>query len=262
MSSTGGLYDGVSVELGDDFVATVEIHKPPNNYLDGALTCALADTYEALDADPACRAIVLCSEGENFCTGVALAPNVADPAGHLQARLVCHHALRIFAAKTPVVAAVQGAAAGGGLGLAMSADFRVGSPASRLWANFTKIGLHHGFGITVSLPSIVGQQAALDLFLTNRRVDGEEALRLGLCDRLAPVEELRAAAHEFAAEIATSAPLAVRSIRQNLRSELLSHVRAATEREGGEREWLIGTHDIHEGVRTASERRIESVGHQ
>src|SRR5439155_742096 len=80
---------------------------------------------------------------------------------------------RLFAAAIPVVATVQGAAVGGGLGLALSADFRVASPDSRFWANFARLGFHHGFGMTVTLPALVGQQAALDLLYTGRRVPGE-----------------------------------------------------------------------------------------
>ena len=94
-------------------------------------------------------------------------------------------ALRLFAAPLPVVAAVQGAAIGGGCGLALSADFRVATPQSRFSANFARLGFHHGFALTVTLPAVVGRQAAADLLLTGRRVGGEEALALGLCDRLA-----------------------------------------------------------------------------
>jgi enoyl-CoA hydratase/carnithine racemase len=75
----------VTVELDEDFVALVEIHRSPNNYIDAALVASLADAYEALDEDPACRAIVLCSEGKHFCAGGSLAADAADPAGQLQA---------------------------------------------------------------------------------------------------------------------------------------------------------------------------------
>jgi enoyl-CoA hydratase/carnithine racemase len=161
----------------------------------------------------------------------------------------------MFAAATPVVAAVQGAAVGGGLGLALSADFRVASPETRFWANFARLGFHHGFGMTVTLPAVVGQQTALELLLTGRRVDGEEARLLGLCDRLAPAEEVRSEARSLAAQIAASAPLAVRSIRQTLRGDLASRIQAATNWEAAEQERLIHTSDFQEGVQAATERR-------
>jgi enoyl-CoA hydratase/carnithine racemase len=245
----------VSVEVGEDFVATVEIKRPPNNYIDVALATALADAYEALDQDPACRAIVLCSEGRHFCAGGALAADSSDPAGELQAGSVYEGAVRMFSCGTPVVAAVQGAAVGGGLGLALSADFRVATPETRMWPNFSRLGFHHGFGMTITLPAVVGPQRALELLLTGRRVEGEEALSLGLCDHLASVEQLREEAHALAVDIAGSAPLAVRSIRQTLRKDLIERIRAATDRESAEQARLMQTEDFREGVRAVSERR-------
>ena len=251
----------VSVEAADDFVATVEIHRPPDNHIDIALIAALADAYEELDRDPACRAIVLCSEGKHFCAGVAFGQASEDASrGQLQGGDFYREAVRLFAAATPVVAAVQGASVGGGLGLALSADFRVAGPESRFWANFARLGFHHGFGMTVTLPALVGQQAALDLLYTGRRVRGEEARSLGLCDRLVPAERIRSEAHALAAEIAASAPLAVRSIRRTLRGDLADRVRAATEREQAEQVRLMQTDDFGEGVQAVSERRAPKFG--
>jgi 2-(1,2-epoxy-1,2-dihydrophenyl)acetyl-CoA isomerase len=242
--------DGLDVTVGADHVATVEFDRPPHNHFDVELIAALADAYAALDEDPACRAIVLCSSGRHFCAGANFA--AADDAG---GDALYVEAVRLFAAATPVVAAVQGAAIGGGLGLALSADFRVASPSSRFAANFARLGIHHGFGLTVTLPAAVGAQAALELLYTGRRVAGEEAYSLGLCDRLAADEELRSAAHALAGEIAASAPLAVRSIRRTMRGELAERVRAATRREGAEQAVLFATDDFREGVRATAERR-------
>lgn len=245
----------VSVQLSEDFVATVEIHRPPNNHIDVALAAALADAYEALDRDQSCRAIVLCSEGKHFCAGAALGGSSADPAARLEAGAVYEGATRMFSCAVPVVAAVQGAAVGGGLGLALSADFRVATPETRMWPNFARLGFHHGFGMTITLPAVVGQQRALELLLTGRRVDGEEALSLGLCDRLSSAERLRAHAHALAAELASSAPLAVRSIRKTLRRDLVERLRLATERESVEQGRLMQTEDFREGVQAVSQRR-------
>jgi 2-(1,2-epoxy-1,2-dihydrophenyl)acetyl-CoA isomerase len=249
-------HPAITVALGEDFVATVELHRPPDNYFDRALISALADTYHALDADPGCRAIVLCAEGKHFCAGAKLTgrggdgDDLADGTGSLY-----REAIRLFEATTPVVAAVHGAAIGGGLGLACSADFRVGCPEARFAANFARLGFHHGFGLSVTLPAIVGQQRSLELLYTGRRIGGEEAARIGLCDRLVPAGQVRAAAHELAAEIAGSAPLAVRSIRATMRGHLAGQVRAATAREGAEQDRLRETADWREGVRAMAERR-------
>jgi 2-(1,2-epoxy-1,2-dihydrophenyl)acetyl-CoA isomerase len=240
-----------------DLVATVEIHRPPANYFDAGLIAELADAYERLDDDPAARAIVLCSEGRHFCAGAML--NSGDRAeGPRETARLYDEAVRMFAARTPVVAAVQGAAIGGGLGVALSADFRVASPETRFAANFARLGFHHGFGITVTLPEVVGRQAALDLLYTGRRVKGEEAHAIGLADRLVEADRLRDEATALARELAASAPLAVRSIRETMRGHLAEAVRAATRREREEQERLSATEDFQEGVRAVAERREPS----
>lgn len=110
--------------------------------------------------------------------------------------------------------------------------------------------------MTVTLPAAVGPQLALDLLYTGRRVEGEEALGMGLVDRLAPSDDdVRSVARDLATEIAGSAPLAVASIRETMRGPLADAVRAATDRERAEQDRLRTTPDFREGVRAASERR-------
>lgn len=234
-------------------MARVEIHRPPNNFFDTALIRSLADAFDAIDAHPEARAVVLCAEGRHFCAGADFGGSRRDDPGDLY-----REAVRLFEAETPVVAAIQGAAVGGGLGLALVADFRVASPEARFSANFARLGFHHGFGLSVTLPRLVGHQSAQDLLYTGRRVPGEEALGLGLCDRLVPAEALRAEATSWAAEIAASAPLAVVSIRRTLRGELAPAVRRATEHERAEQARLQRTEDFREGVAAMAERRKPS----
>jgi len=252
-----GRFGDVSAQLGDDHVAVVEIHRPPNNFFDTALITGLADAFEKLD-ESRCRAIVLCTEGKHFCAGANFrgggggsGGGSGDDSGDLY-----QAAVRLFATTTPVVAAVQGAAVGGGLGLALMPDFRIAAPEARFSANFARLGFHHGFGLSVTLPRLVGLQAAQEMLYTGRRVPGEEALRLGLCDRLAPLTLLRGEAITFATEIARSAPLAVRAIRHTLRGDLADAVRAATEHEAREQARLRQTADFREGVAAMAERRL------
>ncbi len=246
----------LSVQVDDDFVATVEIHRPPNNFFDIALIQSLAETYEMLDGDPGCRAIVLCSEGKHFCAGADFSGQSSAAALESgQGGQLYREAVRLFSARTPVVAAVEGGAIGGGLGLACSADFRVGCPEARFSANFARLGFHQGFGLSVTLPAIVGQQHALDLLYRGRRVPGDEALTMGLCDHLAPLGQVRDHAHGLAADVALSAPLAIRSIRETLRGDLAERVRSATDRENAEQEKLRRTDDWGEGIRANAERR-------
>lgn len=251
-----GSFGDVHVDLDNDYVARAEIRRPPHNYFDRHLIESLAEAFEALDADPRCRAIVLCSEGKSFCAGAQLGGGdarplpVSPPGRHLY-----DDAVRLFATHTPIVAAIQGAAVGGGLGLALMPDFRVASPEARFSANFARLGFHQGFGLSVTLPDLVGPQRAMELLYTGRRLQGDEALAIGLCDRLVAQADLRGEAHAFAVEIAKSAPLAVASIRQTLRGELAARVRAATDREKAEQERLQKTADFKEGVRAMAERR-------
>jgi 2-(1,2-epoxy-1,2-dihydrophenyl)acetyl-CoA isomerase len=252
------VYGDVSVHVADDFVATVELHRPPNNYFDLVLIRSLADALESVDAGHESRAVVLCSVGKHFCAGADFTGRrglVENVGGGGEEGHIYEEALRLFTTKTPIVAAVQGTAIGGGLGLALAADFRVASPESRFAANFARLGFHHGFGLTVTLPAAIGRQRALEMLYTGQRVTGEEALRIGLCDRLVPANSLRDAAHELAAEIAVSAPLAVRSIRETMRGDLAARVKAAAEREWAEQERLALTDDFKEGLKATAERR-------
>ncbi len=240
----------MTVEQGDDYVATVELHRPPNNFFDVALVAAIADAYEELQRGP-CRAIVLCAEGRHFCAGADLTSGTERTVGELY-----DHAVRLFTAELPVVAAVTGAAIGGGLGLALSADFRVASPESRFAANFSRLGFHHGFALSVTLPLVVGNQAATSLLYTGRRIGGEEAFALGLCDRLAASNDaIFGEARSMAVELAGAAPLSVRAIRATMRRGLAERVREATDLERAEQDRLRRTADFAEGVAASSGRR-------
>jgi len=247
-----GVYGDVQVELGQDFVAALEIVRPPDNYFDRALIASIADALEALDREPACRVVLLCSQGKHFCAGANLRGRpLAEEAG----RHLYDEAVRVFATKKPIVAAIQGAAVGGGLGLALAADLRIAAPEARFSANFARLAFHHGFGLSVTLPLVVGPQRALELLYTGERVQGEEALQIGLCDRLAPLDVLRDEARAFAQEIAASGPLAIESIRATMRGDLVDRIRKATAHERAEQERLQATADFREGVRAMAERR-------
>ncbi len=241
----------VTASIGTDFVATIELTNPPNNFFSLEQIGGVADALERLDAESSCRAAVLRAEGKHFCAGADFA---ASSRSYTTKDLYAA-AVRIFRTQTPVVAAIQGAAIGGGLGLALSADFRVAAPEARFSANFARLGFHQGFGLTVTLPALVGQQATADLLYTGRRVKGDEAVQLGLADKLVDLSALHDTAHEMAREIAISAPLAVRSIRTTLRGDLADRVEAATAHEAVEQEWLRATADFIEGNRAMAERR-------
>jgi enoyl-CoA hydratase/carnithine racemase len=253
---TESRYGDVSVAL-KDYVATVEIHRPPHNFFDVQLIRDLANAFNALDEDAACRASMLCAEGRSFCAGANFANRAATgvEAGTEKRNPLYSEAVRLFSCKKPMVGAIQGPAIGGGLGLALVPDFRVASPEARFAANFVKIGFHPGFGLTYTLPRLIGVQRANLMFLTGRRISGEEAFAWGLADVLVEPERLREEAAKLAAEIAENAPLAVNSTRATVRRGLAEAVQAQTDIEFVEQDWLMRTEDHREGIKAVAERR-------
>ena len=236
-------------------VAIAEICRAPNNFFDIPLIRDLAAAFERFDADPVVRSVVLCSEGKNFCAGADFSAPARDTVGDAQGGHLYQQAVRLFRSAKPIVAAVQGAAVGGGLGLALVGDFRVASPESRFTANFNRLGFHPGFGLSITLPRVVGAQKAALLFYTGRRIGGQEAHDDGLVDVLVPAAEIRAAAMALAAEIAVSSPIAVQSTRATQRRGLADAIAAITDHELAEQQLHFETQDFKEGVRAMSERR-------
>ncbi|HYF20943.1 MAG TPA: enoyl-CoA hydratase/isomerase family protein [Ramlibacter sp.] len=248
----------LAVEI-DGHVATIEIRRPPNNFLDVDLIADIGTCLERLDEVPQVRAIVLAAQGKHFCAGGNLKQRLEVEATGRKFVEPGHHvykeARRLVATRKPVIAAVQGGAIGAGLGLAVVADFRVTCKEARFAANFNSIGFFPGFGLTVTLPRLVGHQKARWLFMTGRRIPGDEAVAMGLADRLVEQDQVRAVAQEMAREIARAAPLSVQATREALNVEFIAQFRAATERESFEQNWLRETNDYKEGVQASAERR-------
>jgi enoyl-CoA hydratase/carnithine racemase len=246
-------------------VALIEIRRPPNNFFDIALIREIASALEALDGAPDIRAVVLAAQGKAFCAGAnfgdgsTLDKDGQRPGEHDREAAVKHLYLegnRLFRTKKPIVAAIHGAAVGGGLGLAMVADFRVTCPEARVSANFTRLGFHPGFGLTVTLPAVIGTTKAALMFYTSRRVTGEDAYAMGLADVLVAQDDVRAASLKLAAEIAENSPLGLISTRATMRGDLAERVLRATEHELVEQTRLRKTDDFKEGVAAVADRRL------
>ena len=235
-------------------VFEIQWSRPPNNFIDAELARGIAQALEALDNEPDCRVVILAPEGKHFCGGANLTERDrardTGAAGALYAE-----AVRLFRTAKPIVASVQGGAIGGGLGMALAADFRVVADDVRMSANFSRLGYYPGFGLTATLPRLIGSQQAAVLLYTGRRVKADEALKLGLAEKLVPREELRSASLAFAAEIAASAPLSVLAIRARMRGSLAQTVVEALAIESAEQGRLRTTRDFLEGVKASGERR-------
>src|SRR5262245_43021905 len=255
-----GPFKDIGVEI-KDLVATIEIRRPPHNFFDIELIRQIADACEALDKDPACRATVLAAQGTAFCAGAKLGDGAdiqdvlvkrseAGQAGHLYIE-----AVRLYRTKKPMVGAIHGAAVGGGLGLALVPDLRVTCAEARFCANFTRLGVHPGFGLTHTLPALIGPSRAAMMFYTCRRIPGDEAVKMGLADVLVAQADVRGEAQKLAAEIAENSPLGVLETRATLRAGLADRVRAATDHELEIQTRLRKTEDFKEGVDAVNQRR-------
>ena len=238
-------------------VATIEVTRGPNNFIDTDMVGEIADALAVYDLMPGIRAIVLCAEGKHFCAGADFGSRGADGVAPQpkRGRHLYKEAQRLWKSGKPIVAAVQGAAVGAGVGLAVMADFRVTCPEARWSTNFTRMNYHPGFGLTHTLPRLIGEQQAAMMFYTGRRLTGEEALAIGLADYCVPADQVRAKALELAEEIAGSGPLAIVSTRETLRRGLAEAVARATEREYEEQDWLRKTDDFREGTKAMGQRR-------
>lgn len=238
-------------------IAILRFSNPPLNYATVGLLAEIADALELLDQDEEVRVVVLIAEGKVFCAGADLVSengfgaNSDDPL-----REFYDQVLRLFATQKPIVAAVQGAAIGAGLGLAIAADFRVASPDARFSANFAALGFHPGFGLTRTLPRLVGHQKAALMMLNAKRYKAEEVMEWGMIDVMSTKETLEVDAFQFAVDIAMNAPLSLLATRATLRGELLAAVTSALVREHSEQLKLQNTDDFAEGIRAVGERRL------
>lgn len=237
----------------EDHVAQITLRSPPYNYVDPGIMEQLAIAFERLDNDANCRAIVLAAQGKAFCAGANFGPQ--DGSVQRDPGAFYRQAMRLFRTTKPIVAAVHGAAVGAGVGLALIADFRVASRDARFSVNFNRLGFHPGFGLSETLPRLIGGQHAAMLFYTGRRIDGIRAVEIGLADLLAEPGDELAQAHALAREIAVSAPLAVQNTRATLRRGMADAIAEINRRELASQLVEFATEDFREGVAAMAERR-------
>ena len=243
----------VTCEMGDDHVATIEVHRGPNNYLSPLTLATVVDLLENLAAEGTARAAVLCSEGKHFCAGADFRGDMAEDGakGRLYRQVPAMLRTKIPNCRRDSGRRHwRGSRPGSTRRISESLLLRHASPViSPCWA-FTE-----GFGLSVTLPALIGTQRAAELLYTGRNVRGSEALTIGLCDRLVEAESLRDEARRFAGEIAQAAPLAVGSIRSTIRGDLAERVNAALQHELDEQDRLMLTADFREGLQASAERR-------
>jgi 2-(1,2-epoxy-1,2-dihydrophenyl)acetyl-CoA isomerase len=204
--------DGLRVEI-DGPVATLTLDRPEAlNALTVAVKVALREALEAIAADRTVRAVILTGAGRAFCSGQDLAERDLPDAAPLDVEVRERYNPIIRALRSmgqPVIAAVNGVAAGAGASLAFACDLRIAAADARFVLAFGRIGLVPDSGATWFLPRLVGAARASEIALVGDPISAEEALRIGLVSRVVPAEDLLAEARSLAERIAAAAPLAV-----------------------------------------------------
>ena len=241
-------------------VGFVELNRPDSR---NSMTPELLDAFvEAIDqarGEPEIRALVITGSGESFSVGadlrVSLQREVPDQAPHLASFAMYEPFLKVLDVEIPVIAALNGHAVGGGFGLALLADIRIANQDSKYGANFAKLGLHSGLGISYLLPRIIGASRASELLFTGRLVRGSEAARIGLVSEALPGGQVFPRAVEIAQEIAAAAPIAVRQMKTSIRTGLGWEVREAALEEARHQSASLMTEDAKEGLRAILEKR-------
>jgi 2-(1,2-epoxy-1,2-dihydrophenyl)acetyl-CoA isomerase len=207
-------YERVLVDVADG-IGTVTLHRPEKlNAFDRAMCAELLDAIRMLAASAAVRVLVLTGAGRGFCAGADLDALEAEGPALVAAGKAIVLALR--EAPQPVLAAVNGPAAGGGANLALACDYRLASADAAIGQVFHRLGLVPDWGGTFFLPRLVGISKALELVWSARMVPADEAAALGLFDRVVPAAELAAEARRLAARWAAQPPAAVRRAKQGL----------------------------------------------
>lgn len=242
---------------GNVLVLTIE-GEPQLNVLSRALVAALAEKAKAAASDPAVRAVVVTGRGPKaFCAGANLKERAGWTLDDVRRWLVeLHDGLReIERCPKPWIAAVNGLALGGGCELALACDLRVIDPAAQIGLTEVKIGIIPGGGGTVRLARVIGQGRARDLILTARRVPAQEALAMGLVNRVSEAGQSVEAAVALGEEIAANAPVAVAAAKASIEETWDLELAAALERERDWYEQPLVSEDRNEGLKAFAERR-------
>jgi enoyl-CoA hydratase/carnithine racemase len=240
-------------EHGPHVVVLTIDHQPRLNAMTRAMMADLARLWDELESGP-CRCIVLTGAGERaFTAGADLRGDLSASAE--TARMVNHALLKDRAYRKPIVAAVNGDCAGGGLELLLATDIRAAAPHARFGLPEVKWSVYPFGGATIKLVQQIGYVHAMDLLLTARLIDAAEAARLGLVNRVVPAESLMAWALETAERIAANSPSAVQAVKQQISATIAEHARSreALEQELGDR--VRASPHFQEGIAAFREKR-------
>ncbi|MEV0200280.1 enoyl-CoA hydratase-related protein [Nonomuraea sp. NPDC050691] len=237
-------------------IATIRLDRPKMNALNGQVQREIAEAARAVDADPAVHAVVLYGGERVFAAGADIKEmatmSYADMALHSRTLQDCFTAVARIG--KPVIAAVTGYALGGGCELALCADFRVAGESARLGQPEIQLGIIPGAGGTQRLPRLVGPSRAKDLIFSGRHVAADEALAMGLVDRVVPDAEVYTAALEWAATFADGPTVALRAAKQAVDQGLETDLDTGLEIERLQFSGLFATEDARTGMTAFAEK--------
>ncbi len=252
----------VLLDLYPNGIAHIRLNCPAtSNGLDVESLRALHDVVMLCHGDRRVRVVLLSGEGKNFCAGgdVRLFASKGEGLPYYLRQATSYLQIAVGALmrlNPPVIAAVHGfAAGGGGLGLVCSSDLVVATKSAKFMAGATRAGMAPDAGASVSLARIIGLRRAMDLLLTNRIIDAQEALALGLVNRVVPDDQLFAESMAFAQELAAGAPMALAATKRLLWNGVGLGVEAAMPEEARTVSELSGTEDVREGLAAVIEKR-------
>jgi 2-(1,2-epoxy-1,2-dihydrophenyl)acetyl-CoA isomerase len=250
------------LESRDGAVLTLTMNRPDRlNPLGTELATALVQALQRGSEDTGVRAIVLTGSGRGFCSGGDLAllrdARTRSAADDLKGLL---HAgseivLTMGLMPKPVIAAVNGPAAGAGMNLALACDIRIASDRATFAQSFARVGLVPDFGGTWLLPRLVGPGRAAELFMTADTLNAEEAQRMGIVDHVVPHGSLAQEAAAMAARLAAAPPLVVRAIKLMLNGSHIEEMRSALRNEEKHQEECFRSEDCAEGLNAFFEKR-------
>jgi 2-(1,2-epoxy-1,2-dihydrophenyl)acetyl-CoA isomerase len=254
-------YAHLQVETTPDGVRTITLDRPERlNAVNPALAESLPEAVRDAGRDDAARVVVLTGAGRGFCAGLDLAepamPDTRTRAGRLDPLAwVGRWVLALRDCEKPVIAAVNGAAAGAGFGLALAADVRLVAEGATMTAGYVRRGLSPDAGVTYHLPRLVGASRAADIVLTGRDVSSEEALRIGLASAVLPAATFAADVAAYAARLAAGPPLALALTKRLLRQSADAPLETQLRDELAHIRTCFGTADVAEAMAAFREKR-------
>ena len=243
-------------------IAVLLLNRPDKlNALNSELSTALNESLARISEDDSIRVVVLRGAGRAFCAGGDLAAigrgrernETAELEPILRAGMQAVLKMRLM--PQPVIAAVNGPAAGAGMNIALAADLRVAADAATFGENFSRVGLFPDYGGTYFLPELVGPSMAAELFYTGEMIDAQTALRLGIVSRVVPAAQLEAEVRALAEKIAQGPPLAIRAVKKVLFGSRKEALMKALEQEVELQMKCFHSEDCSEGIRAFFEKR-------